>query len=79
MKQALKSGPKTNQTKSIALQPPKLLGDEQSPLRILLFAAFLASNVVFMHYRASLTSELVTRAPAMPFITLEDLYFSDFQ
>ena len=46
-------------------QPTELLGDDRQPLRILLFAVFLACNIIFMSYRASLTSELVTREGAL--------------
>ncbi len=60
-------------------QPPPIPGDKRLPLRVTLFAIFLVANVVFMCYRASLTSELSNRKSKMPFITLEQLLASDFQ
>ncbi len=47
--------------------------------RLLLFSIFFASNIVWMAYRASLTSELSTRQVKMPFLTLEELYHSDYK
>ncbi len=59
--------------------PPPIPGDKKTPLRVALFSIFFVANIVFMCYRASLTSELSTRQPKMPFITLEDLLGSDYQ
>ena len=59
--------------------PPPIEGDQKAPLRVTLFSIFFVANIVFMCYRASLTSELSTRKPKMPFITLNDLLISDYQ
>ena len=48
------------------------------PARVLLLSVFLTGNVVFMGYRASLTSELSIREIQLPFTNLEGLLDSDF-
>ena len=59
--------------------PPKISSDERGPFKILLFSIFLVSNVIWMSYRASLTSELSNRTHKKPFSNLEDLLQSEFQ
>ena len=47
--------------------------------RILLFIVFFFGNLVFMTYKASLTSELSTRRQILPFDSLERLIQSDYR
>ena len=48
-------------------------------VRILLFTMFGLGNIIFMSYRASLTSELSTRQKKPAFEYIEDLLDLDFQ
>ncbi len=48
-------------------------------LRTLLFGYSLVGTVIWISYRASLTSNLAIREPALPFITLEGLLVSDYE
>ena len=59
--------------------PPKINSDDRAPFKIWLFSIFLVGNVVWMSYRASLTSELSNRTHKKPFSNLEELLHSDFQ
>ncbi len=59
--------------------PYPIAGDKTAHLKAFLFSIFFASNIVWMSYRASLTSELSNRELKMPFITLEDLLESDYR
>lgn len=59
-------------------KPPSVPFERRFPLRVLLFAIFLAGNVIFMSYRASLTSELSVRDSRMPFKDLEGLLATDY-
>ncbi len=60
-------------------QPPAMRGDKVFSFRAMLFAIFFVANIVFMCYRASLTSELSNRKVRMPFYDLEGVLHSDFQ
>ena len=51
----------------------------KAPVRILLFSAMFVGNIIWMSYRASLTSELSNRAERLPFESLEELLVSDYQ
>ena len=59
-------------------KPTPIQFETRFPLRVLLFSIFLAGNVIFMSYRASLTSELSVRDSLMPFTNLEGLLATDF-
>ena len=64
---------------NLGAQPTSAPKEVKVQLRCLLFSIFFASNIVWMAYRASLTSELSTRQVQMPFITLEELHKSDYK
>ncbi len=49
------------------------------PIRFLLLTMFLSGNVIFMGYRASLTSNLSVRSLKLPFSDLESLLNTDFK
>ncbi len=59
--------------------PPRKSHEATPHLGCFLFSIFVATNVVWMAYRASLTSELSVREIKMPFITLEELLESDYK
>ncbi len=50
-----------------------------SPVRILLLSVFFTGNVIFMGYRASLTSNLSVRSLRLPFTDLHSLLDTDFR
>ena len=53
--------------------------ESMPPVRALLLCMFLTGNVVFIGYRASLTSNLSVRSLALPFNDLQTLLESDFK
>ena len=53
--------------------------DLTTSIRLLLLGVFITGNVVFMGYRASLTSELSVHFARLPFRDLESLADSDFK
>ena len=60
-------------------KPPEMDGKKRHSIRMTWFTVALTGNVIFMTYRASLTSELSDRTLHEPFTTLEeflDSYFS---
>ncbi len=59
--------------------PQPIAGDKTPQLKVLLFSIFFVSNIVWMSYRASLTSELSSKQLKMPFITLEELMESNYR
>lgn len=54
-------------------------GNGEQGLRIFLFFTFLAGNVVFMSYRAALTSELSVRDIRMPFDSVKTMYHANYR
>lgn len=61
------------------MKPGKIAFDHKATLRFLLFGIFLTGNVVFMSYKASLTSKLAVRERVLPFQNLEDFLASDYR
>ncbi len=59
--------------------PYPIDGDKTTPLKSLLFSIFLASNIIWMSYRASLISELTSSEVKLPFITLTELLESNYE
>ncbi len=49
------------------------------PVRLLLLSIFVTGNVIFMGYRASLTSKLAVRRLQLPFTDLRELLETDFK
>lgn len=49
------------------------------PLRFIIFTCFLSGSIVWIHYRASMTSELAARKTSMPFDSLETLLTSSYE
>ena len=49
------------------------------PLKIFAFCSLLVGSVIFMSYRASLTSELSTVTYRLPFESLEEFLSSDYK
>ncbi len=47
--------------------------------RVLFFVIFFTGNLVFMSYKAALTSELSLRRKTLPFDSPEGLYYSDYR
>ncbi|XP_059096592.1 probable glutamate receptor [Tigriopus californicus] len=60
-------------------RPPETGGKFESSQKYLLFGICLGGNVIFMAYRASLTSELSIRRTQLPFSTMEEFLKSDFK
>jgi len=54
-------------------KPSNVIKNHQIGLRILVFSILLTGNVVFMAYRASVTSELSVWTLKMPFYDLQGL------
>ena len=61
------------------MKPRPMPFDQKATLRLILFSTFLTGNVLFMSYRASLTSELSVKDKYMPFKSLEGLLESLFR
>ena len=60
--------------------PPQNTGlMSRLPLKIFVFCSLLVGSVIFMSYRASLTSELSTVTYRLPFESLEELLSSDYK
>ncbi len=59
--------------------PFPIQGDKTFQMKSLLFSIFFASNIVWMSYRASLTSELSSMKLKLPFSTLEELLQSNYR
>lgn len=59
--------------------PPHFLGDYKTSFKILIFVLFLFGNMMFIGYRASLTSELSNRVHKKPFDSLDDLLRLDYR
>ena len=59
--------------------PPKFQGDNNFSFKLAVFIIFFAGNVIFMMYKASLTSELSKRSHKKPFERMEDLLSLDFK
>lgn len=59
--------------------PRRMRGDDGTAMKILLFLVCLAGNVIFMSYRAAMTSELSVRRDKLPFTNLEELMASRFR
>ena len=53
-------------------KPNQMVHDQKTPLRIVIFSTFLVGMVLFMSYRASLTSELSCVSPQKPFNSLQE-------
>ena len=53
--------------------------EENTIYQILLFTCLLVGSVIWMAYRASLTSELSVRKMMFPFNNLETLLVSDYK
>ena len=47
--------------------------------QVVTFVVLFCGNVIFMAYRASLTSELSSVRPKLPFTSLEELYQTDYK
>lgn len=52
---------------------------QKTTSQILIFTIFLAGNIVFMSYKASLTSELSSRVKRIPFDSLEGLVETNYK
>ena len=59
--------------------PPVFHGDNKTSFRLIIFILFFTGNVIFLIYRASLTSELSKRSHKQPFDSLDDLLNLDFR
>lgn len=65
-----------------AKRPEKFPGGEHERtdmFKVILFSTLFWGNMVFMAYRASLTSELSVRLSKQPFSNLEEFLESDYQ
>ena len=60
-------------------KPSFALADKSVTLQIILFTCLLVGSVIWMAYRASLTSELSVRRVSKPFDSLESLLESDYK
>ena len=60
-------------------KPPFALAHKSVTLQIILFTCLLVGSVIWMAYRASLTSELSVRRVIKPFNSLESLLESDYK
>ena len=60
-------------------KPPFVLAHRNFTLQIILFTCLLVGSVIWMAYRASLTSELSVRRVSKPFDSLESLLESDYK
>ena len=60
-------------------KPSFALADKSFTLQIILFTCLLVGSVVWMAYRASLTSELSIRRVKKPFNSLESLLETDYK
>ncbi len=52
---------------------------QRTPVRMLLLSIFIMGNIVFMAYRAALTSELSVRRIKLPFHNMEEILDTDFR
>ena len=53
--------------------------DGRKFFQLVTFVVLFCGNIIFMAYRASLTSELSTRKSKLPFTSLEELHDSDYR
>ena len=60
-------------------KPSFALADKSVTIQIILFTCLLVGSVIWMAYRASLTSELSVRRVSKPFDSLESLLESDYK
>jgi hypothetical protein len=54
-------------------------GDSSSFVRVFTFVICLSGSFVFIHYRASLTTQLTTTRLELPFHSLEEMTHTNFQ
>ncbi len=59
--------------------PPVSNPTKSTHVKIFLFGAFFASNIVWAGYRGSLTSKLVIQRLKLPFNSIEEFLESDYE
>ena len=60
-------------------KPSKAPGKNDWPGRLTVFACLLAGTVMFMSYRASITSVLAIRKYPLPFATPQEMLKTDYK
>ena len=68
----------TTFTANFSGKPAVAAGKNNWPGRLLFFSCLLTGSLIWIHYRASFTSELAARKTQMPFDSLETLLNSDY-
>ena len=68
----------TTFTANFSGKPAAAPGKNNWPARLLFFSCLLTGSLIWIHYRASFTSELAARKTQMPFDSLETLLNSDY-
>ena len=69
----------TTFTANFGGKPSKPPDKSNAPQRILVFTYLLAGSIMWMSYRASMTSELSVQHKTMPFNNIEGLLDSDYR
>ncbi len=60
-------------------KPRNPLSRNTSSNRLVLFTTLIVGTVIWIGYRASITSELATRTVAYPFTSMDSFLGSDYQ